>query len=287
MKLKQVRYHKFQEDILIYHYQESFLSVSNLRSLLNRHDHGYVQSLLSDDPFADTPVPPGDETPPGCLEVGYLRDVFQLGGSALGFRMGDAGGIEWLCFDRDIKMSFLDRIDIDVPSKRMLFEHVADLARSETCRKSSRKLAYTDHKDWFDALLRAGRKKPRLGLTWRRFGTELRDEHLRRRERRAAIEGDATIDSEVGGAGVLELDGHTRQRDADSPETVGRQSLVYRGAVPDQQFVSPQSSRAKHSRSSSSNSVLSDRSTNIPRTQSPSITKTKSKEKRLLNGEYV
>ncbi|KAL1792893.1 hypothetical protein ACET3X_009400 [Alternaria dauci] len=102
IKLKQIQYHKFNEDIPIYHYAASFLSVPNFRSMLNRQQHGYVNYLLGGDPLASTPTPPGDETPPGCLEVGYLPSVFMLGGSALGFRLpSNPPATQWLCFDRD------------------------------------------------------------------------------------------------------------------------------------------------------------------------------------------
>jgi hypothetical protein len=181
MKLKQVQYHQFPGPVAIYHFQVSFLSISNFKSLLKRQEHGYVNTLLSTDPLFNKPVMDGDEMPSSCLEVGYLKDVFVVGGSALGLRWGN-GIVEWLCFDRDIKTSILDKIDVGTDVYLMLFEHVGDTLRPEV--GPSRKVRFTEHRDWFECLKGAGRKPVRLGLTWKKYGTELQTEHLRLRRKR-------------------------------------------------------------------------------------------------------
>ncbi|KAI4907176.1 hypothetical protein J4E90_009678 [Alternaria incomplexa] len=327
-KLKQAQYFRFaKNDVVIYHYRASFISVPKLRSLLNRPAHGFVCALRSDDPFGKKPVPAGDEIPPGCLEVGYLADVFQLGGSALGFRTGD-NVVEWLCFDRDIKAGILDNLDIDTPTATggMLFEHVADIGRSPTTSKCSRRLVWTEHRDWYDALERAGRIPMRVGVRWTGFGERLREDHLRKwvaaggmldaegevvrggmvsadggflRDGALSIEAEVARgqqDQEVGGTLVTEAEAlrddraetitQAHPRDTDSPETIGRRTPVFRDEPANQHFVSPQSSRSKNSRSSST-SVLSDRSTNMRQKLPLSATPKKSQRELLLEGKYV
>ncbi|KAI4625441.1 hypothetical protein J4E80_002572 [Alternaria sp. BMP 0032] len=325
-KLKQAQYFRFaKNDVAIYHYRASFISVAKLRSLLNRPSHGFVCALRSDDPFHKKPVPAGDEIPPGCLEVGYLADVFQLGGSALGFRTGD-NVVEWLCFDRGIKANILDNLDIDTPMAKMLFEHVADIGRSPTTSKCSRRLVWTEHRDWFDALERAGRIPMRVGVRWTGFGERLREEHLRKwveaggtldaegeivREgpltTEAEVVRDETLtteaevvrdqqDREVGGTLVTEAEAlrddraetitQAHQRDTNSPQTIGRRTPVFRDEPASQHFASPQSSKSNKSRSSGT-SVLSDRSTNMRQKLPLSATPKKSKQELLLEGKYV
>ncbi|KAG9185411.1 hypothetical protein G6011_07955 [Alternaria panax] len=307
IKLKQLQYHKFETDIVIYHYAASFISIPDFRSLLTRQHHGYVNYLLGPDPLSSTPTPLGDESPPGCLEVGYLPSVFVLGGSALGFRVPSSPPtMTWLCFDGDIQASILDRLDVKTSTQHMLFEHVADLPRAPPAQKKwDRQLAYTEHKDWFESLREAGRRPFRLGLTWRTLGSEMmvegmkkRDELVRLKERAMMGSGEA-VDvrdagddyghireggDEDGGQGIV----FTRQRDTESLETVGRNSpLVYRDPVLNQPIASTRASRPTHSRLASDVSALSNRSTNTRQTQPLSSTNTKSKEGWLLDGSYI
>jgi hypothetical protein len=205
MKLKQVQYHQLSGPIAIYHFQASYISVSNFRSLLKRQEHGYVTTLLNVDPLFYKPIIDGDEMPASCLEVGYLSDVFVAGGSALGFRLGN-GMVEWLCFDRDIKASILDQIDVGTDMYRMLFEHVGDTLRPEM-GPNRRVLGSTEHRDWFGCLKGAGRKPARLSITWRNYGTALQQEHLRLREKRERDE------RETNGEEVVE-----EQEDRDAKE---------------------------------------------------------------------
>jgi hypothetical protein len=178
MKLKQIRYHQFTHNVSIYHFQASFISISTFRSLLKRQEHGYVSTLFSPDPLANKPVMDGDEMPVECMEVGYLRDVFVAGGSALGFRVGN-NTVEWMCFDRDIKASILDKIDVQTSVYPMLFEHVGDTERPAAGK--GRKVQFTEHRDWYECLKGAERKLFTLSITWRKFGTEMQMEHLRLR----------------------------------------------------------------------------------------------------------
>ncbi|KAI4702014.1 hypothetical protein J4E81_002375 [Alternaria sp. BMP 2799] len=306
-KLKQAQYFRFaKNDVAIYHYHASFISVTKLRSLLNRPSHGFVCALRSDDPFCKKFVPAGDEIPPGCLEVGYLADVFQLGGSALGFRTGD-NVVEWLCFDRDIKASILDNLDIDTPTAKMLFEHVADIGRSPTTSKCSRRLVWTEHRDWFDALERAGRIPMRVGVRWTGFGERLREEHLRKwvaaggtldAEGEVVREGTLTAEAEVMRDETLTTEAdvvrddraetitQTRQRDTDSPQMIGWRTPVFRDEPVGQHFASPQSSKSNKSRSSGT-SILSDRSTNMRQKDSLPLMPKKSKQELLLEGKYI
>ncbi|CAG5156512.1 uncharacterized protein ALTATR162_LOCUS4309 [Alternaria atra] len=294
MKLKQLQYHKFEKDVVIYHYCASFITVTDFRSLLNRQQHGYVNYLLGPDPLSSTPTPPGDEPPPGCLEIGYLPSVFHIG--------------EWLCFNTDIKSTILDQLDINTSTQQMLFERVGDLPRPPPPEKKwSRTVAYTEHKDWFESLREAGRRPFRLGVTWRTWGTELmidgmrkRDEQVRLKERREIMRDVAATDAESDGYSDVEEEEDERgeeeeqdteyayQRKAESPGTTGRHMpLVYHDPSSYQAVVPQKSSRSNHSRSSSNASMLSDRIINTPRTQPPSSTTLKSKEQLLLEGGYV
>ncbi|KAF7577546.1 hypothetical protein TUN199_10436 [Pyrenophora tritici-repentis] len=132
IKLKQAQYYRFPSTIRIYHYSASYLSLHTFKSLFRGRAHGYVAALLgSDDPLSRNLLTTAtDIIPEGALEVGYLPSVFVHGGSALGFCVGN-GVVEWLCFDRDIKESILDRLDINTKAQKMLFEHVADLEKPE------------------------------------------------------------------------------------------------------------------------------------------------------------
>jgi hypothetical protein len=184
MKLKQVLYYQFTQPVKIYHFQASFITISDFRFLLNRQEHGYVSTLLSADPLTDKPLMDGDEMPNECLEVGYLRDVFVNGGSALGFRLGN-NTVEWMCFDRDIRTSILDKIDVRTVVYPKLFEHVGDTLRPEG---SGRKVWFTEHRDWFECLKEAGRKPVRVSITWCTYGTELQKEHWRLKEERERVQ---------------------------------------------------------------------------------------------------
>jgi len=226
IKLKQHPYYKFNVDIAIYHYCASYLSLHNFKALLQRPQHGYVDALLGeDDTLARNLLTTADDTlPPGCLEVGYLPGVFAHGGSALGFRLGNRV-VEWLCFDRDVKAIILDKLDINTATQRMLLEHVGDLAKPETLNKTTRKVPYTEHRDWYESLKGAGRRRFVLGLSWRNFGWELRDENLRlkglqdARRQRVEIVTEEDWEDEEDSA-------YNDSRDTDSPETVGRRSPV-------------------------------------------------------------
>ena len=241
IKLKQQPYYKFNVDIAIYHYCASFLSLHNFKALLQRPQHGYVDALLGEDETLaqNLLTTPDDTLPAGCLEVGYLPGVFVRGGSALGFRLG-TGVVEWLCFDRDVKAIILDKLDINTATQRMLFEHVADLARPETLTKTTRKLPYTEHRDWYESLKGAGRRRFMLGLSWRSFGWEAKNEKLRlkalqdaRRQQRVLIVTEEDwVDAEDGEEEGEEEEEEEEEfanndsRDTDSPETIGRRSPV-------------------------------------------------------------
>ncbi|KAE8840270.1 hypothetical protein HRS9122_06875 [Pyrenophora teres f. teres] len=184
IKLKQQQYYKFTSDIRIYHYSAPYLSLHTFKTLLQRRAHGYVAALLGSDEALSRNMltTPTDVIPPGALEVGYLPSVFAHGGSALGFRLGN-GVVEWLCFDRDIKESVLDKLDINTETQRMLFDHVADLEKPVPVSSTSRKVPYTEHKDWYESLREAGWRPCVVRLGWRNFGWDIKDEILRRRRR--------------------------------------------------------------------------------------------------------
>jgi hypothetical protein len=337
MKLKQTRYHQFTHNVSIYHFQASFISISTFRSLLKRQEHGYVSTLFSPDPLANKPVMDGDEMPVECMEVGYLRDVFVAGGSALGFRVGN-NTVEWMCFDHDIKPSILDKVDVHNSVYPMLFEHVGDTERPAAGK--GRKVQFTEHRDWYECLKGAERKPFTLSITWRKYGTEMQMEHLRlRREHEREEMG---LDGDVDGAEEEEedhedaeeeyenaseahrddwsADSHGSRRyehqqaDYDGEEAEGEAESQSLGHAPNSStnhnntisFNHPniahtiekhvpfiyrdpelsqdqkngttpaQPPRSTHSRTSLSNSVLSETSGNIPRSQSaPSAELTK------------
>lgn len=172
MKLKQIQFRSYLPDIAIYHFQAYYLTLPKFRSLLTRKQHGYVATLLGVDPMLNLSIPDGDETPHGCIEVGYLPGVFQHGGSALGFRVG--GGVaEWLCFDRPMSVEVLQGLDIDVQSPTgamVLFDLVGTLAKGISTRRV--RGAHQEYKLWFDSLARAGHRRVKLQLRWRAFGKE-------------------------------------------------------------------------------------------------------------------
>ncbi|KAH7383881.1 hypothetical protein BKA66DRAFT_387586, partial [Pyrenochaeta sp. MPI-SDFR-AT-0127] len=179
MKLKQIQFRSYIHDVAIYHFQAWFISVRDFCLMLNRHEHGYVDTLLSYDPMLRlaVPIPEGDEVPEGCIEAAYLPNVFQHGGAALGFRVGN-NVVEWVCFDRPIDDLIFKRLDInnrDPNGPQVLFHHVANLPKGNSGRMV--KGANLEHKGWHDSLWKADHRRVRVDLTWRTFGTELRQKH--------------------------------------------------------------------------------------------------------------
>ncbi|KAF1937682.1 hypothetical protein EJ02DRAFT_437690 [Clathrospora elynae] len=147
---KQLQYRTYMHDVSIYHFQAYHIPMYNFRC---------------------------DEIPYGCIEVAYLFNVFQNGGSALGIRVGNKV-VEWMCYDRDVKDTSLYRMDIGPPTTTsnasMLFEHVAALPRD--LAKVRGQNASMEDQDWNDSLLKAVRcpVKVKVKLTWRRYGTALK-----------------------------------------------------------------------------------------------------------------
>ena len=205
MKLKQIQYRSYMAVIEIYHFQAYHISVHDFRSFLNREDHGYVDTLLSDDPMSSIPAPGDDEMSAGCIEVGYLPSVFQHGGSALGFRVGD-NLVEWMCFDQPINGLVLNRVDIrdlgGSNGKLMLFDLVATLPKGITERRV--KGSNAEHKAWHDSLLRAGHRRVKLGLTWKNYGTELQRQHALQRQEYMKMERAMMPDLDVHDEGSAE-----------------------------------------------------------------------------------
>ena len=322
-KLRQHIYYKFKKDVVIYHFRASFVSVEQFRSLWNREQHGYVDSLLGNDLLGDKSDADGDETPEDCIEACYMLGVFQQGGSALGFRLGN-GTVEWVCFDRDIMATIINK----TPTDELLFDHVASVSKPAYINKS-RKVPYTEHRDWFESL-RSARKRPlSLALTWRNRGTELKGEYARRRKMSEVREGarevltgpensevsdaekssddgwdeesnnfgsdevqcqDEQLDKEQGqGIGGFESERgmHSSRRITDSPMTIGRRTpVVYRDPSPVHGFTPPPTVNRKHSRSSSSNSVLSNRSVNTLQVHYRPSANQKATDQHLMNGGY-
>ncbi|CAA9956425.1 hypothetical protein PTMSG1_00033 [Pyrenophora teres f. maculata] len=268
IKLKQQQYYKFTSDIRIYHYSAPYLSLHTFKTLLQRRAHGYVAALVGSDEALSRNMltTPTDVIPPGALEVGYLPSVFAHGGSALGFRLGNRV-VEWLCFDRDIKESVLDKLDINTETQEMLFDHVADLEKPVPVSSTSRKVPYTEHKDWYESLREAGWRPCVVRLSWRNFGWDIKDEILRRRRRALEEERDRGVGGEHGD-GDGDDEGGWEDQDSDeevfegrhgretgSPETIGRG-----GSVAYCNPVTP----ALESAPDSSNPMLSGRNSNTP-----------------------
>ncbi|KAF1848985.1 uncharacterized protein K460DRAFT_277613 [Cucurbitaria berberidis CBS 394.84] len=272
IKLKQIQFRSYMHDIAVYHFQAYFISIENFRSLLNRPDHGYVDTLLGLDPLHDKPLPEGDEPPEGCVEVGYMPNAFQHGGSALGFRVGE-NIVEWMCFDRAIDDIILQKIDVGnqgPKGKVMLFDHVADVLRGVPERRV--RGANLEHKGWHDSLWKAEHRPNRLSLTWKNFGTELRTEHaLRRRVYTPLAQGTSELH--------VDDEGHEDQDMVEKPTR-----LVYEN---EQMIDTPsrKPSNPPHSRSSSGSTVLGKKDTNTVRI-GLSQTSQKVQGKRLLDGDY-
>ncbi|KAJ4372941.1 hypothetical protein N0V83_003232 [Neocucurbitaria cava] len=181
-KLKQVQYWSYMHDIDLFHFQAYFATIHMFRTALSRQDHGYVDTLFSNDPVHDLPVPEGDEVPADCVEVAYMRGVFQRGGSALGFRVGK-NVVEWMCFDRaldDIILTKLETNRLNVQgSAVMLFDHVANVPRGVQERRV--RGTTTEHRSWHVSLCLAGNRPVKVYLTWKTFGTELQQHHALQR----------------------------------------------------------------------------------------------------------
>lgn len=231
LKLKQHVYYKFKNDVVIYHFRASFVSVERFRSLWNREQHGYVDSLLGDDRLGAQSDADGNEIPEGCIEACYMLGVFQHGGSALGFRLGN-GTVEWLCFDRDIMATVIDKVNIQTPTAKMLFDDVGSVAKPAFINKS-RKLPYTEHRDWFESLRLAGKRPLSLVLTWRNRGTELKGEYARRRKMGKEREGTRPVLTGSKNSGVSDAEAFSddewdekNSKNLSSDETQGQDEQI-------------------------------------------------------------
>ncbi|KAI8930931.1 hypothetical protein NX059_011946 [Plenodomus lindquistii] len=204
-KLLQRTYTHFSTPIQIYHFASSFLTISNLRTLLARNKLGYVTTLYSPDPMIATQIVDGDEVPRGCMEVVYLDRVFRPEGSALGFRTSagaisrcsskdrdknkqDDSVVEWFVFSRPLPEFVLH--DIKIPrrvgretKKRLvnsgrLFNHVADIEKMpEMGRmkkgKEGEEVDRGEYWAWWDVLLNAGHPQRRVRLSWKGWGRDV------------------------------------------------------------------------------------------------------------------
>lgn len=313
--MRQCAYYRYKTDISIYHFRASLLSVQDLRVLLEKGEHGYIDVLIGPDLLSSHHVPAGDEVPPGSLEACYLPGAFHRGGSALGIRMNN-GTTEWLCFSKDIQHSVLETLDVDaVPRRKLLFDHVASVAKPPNMRRS-RWVPYTEHRDWFESLRTAGLKACRVSLTWRNFGTELREEHARMR----VMEGDLMASRlrdfedmhgeyqeddmrfENGEAWDQEneqeddddedIDDHDEEHEEDgndmTPMTIGRHtSVIYTDLSLSPGAATPHDLESTSSHTSSS-SIPSDRSTNALLTQRHPSSSYKGKGKApLISASYT
>ncbi|KAF1837703.1 hypothetical protein BDW02DRAFT_627802 [Decorospora gaudefroyi] len=302
IKLKQIQYHKYHHDIPIYHTSQP------PPTHLTRRSHGYVAQLLSTDPLHNKPVTDGDEIPAGCMEVVYLVDVFQHGGSAVGYRVG-GDVVVWLCFEGDVRGSVLGEGGFDL---------VGFVWRPE-----GKKVRGSEHRAWNVALRSAGRRPVRLRVSWRRFESEMLVEEERKRKRERVVGGeDVDVDEDVWDDeedeeedGVYEEEEEEQQAQQQTttdheapihqPQKIHRHAHhIYPDPDPDpdtwqpvdvaisvrgsKQNASPKPHSDSHSRSSSSeSSVLSDRHTNTVRPpQHPSTTK-KGSSKETVAGEWA
>ncbi|CAO2650183.1 Nn.00g014750.m01.CDS01 [Neocucurbitaria sp. VM-36] len=306
MKLKQIQFRSYIHDIGIYHFQAYFVSLYNFRFVLNRKDHGYVDTLLSYDPLHDQPVPAGDEIPVGCIEVVYMPNVFQHGGSALGFRVG-ANVVEWMCFDRDVDEPILKTLETDRQDpkggKLMLFDHVADLLRGVQERRI--RGTNLEHRTWHESLRVAGHRRVMVNLTWKTFGTGLQRQHALQRMAHKELE-HAMSDLNVSDQGsddgdMMEI--HDEDEEEEEPgdaedededeimvELPAMRSFIYEDEVAVQNEVMDDTplkrSSLSHKRSSSSSTVLGEKDTNTLRMALSSKSQG-AQDKQLMNGGYA
>lgn len=290
VKLKQLQFRSYLQDIIIFHFQAYYISLLAFRSMLNRRDHGYVATLVSFDPMEGKFVPEGDEVPNGCIEVAYMPNVFHQGGSALGFRLGD-NTVEWLCFDRNIDGLILKKLDVDDGSenKLMLFEHVANLPKGISQRRVTG--SHPEFKDWYQSLAEARHRPVKPYLTWRNFGTELQKHHALILAANSGA-GEAIVDlehdMEVSTYGTM-LDtyveaserGYERMRSVgymdegnNEDENLGNGGVIYEDEDSESGKEMGRPAPARHrcldTRSSLAPSILADKDTNTLRMQSSS-----------------
>jgi hypothetical protein len=278
MKLKQLQYRSYRHDIAIYHFQAYYTSIHNFRSILRRKEHGYVGVLLGvDHPGHYKAIIDGDEIAEGCIEAGYLYNVFQNGGSALGFCMGN-NVIEWLCFDRDIKASLLDKIAIETPMSQMLFDYVGSVEKGIV--KPRVKGADLEHKGWYESLLKAERPPAMLKLSWATFRTELMREYERkRRDYETPMLGlDGMVELDEYGA----LDGAGQDRDASRK----LRATIYQDPNVVFDDATARKPAFNHSCIPPQDSVLRDRNTNTLRVQLSSKNDKREKGIRILTSDY-
>jgi hypothetical protein len=106
--LRQIQYRSYKQPITLYHYNTRLLAIRDFRNRLTKANHGYVYSLISQDPLRDLDIADGDKTPDACIEAVYMPNLFRHGapkgrgqGCAIGLRFQSEQGkmqVEWLCY---------------------------------------------------------------------------------------------------------------------------------------------------------------------------------------------
>jgi hypothetical protein len=171
--LQQLQYRSYKYTILLYHYSAYLLPQWKLRNTMTLYEKGYHHSSLGLDPLRNMRVAPGDEIPPGRIEVAYLPHVFQKGGSAVGFRT-PGRNIEWLCF-RLPAQGLLEQARGD--NGEVLFDLVATLEKGGKGEKG-----HPEHRAWFESVRDSTEKDITLHLSWK---NKQRDWELHEKEREA------------------------------------------------------------------------------------------------------
>ncbi|KAF2475395.1 uncharacterized protein BDR25DRAFT_301085 [Lindgomyces ingoldianus] len=173
-----IQYRAFRNHpIHLYHFNTVLLSFRDLKNSFTSHELGWQHSLTGLDPGRDWRIPDGDEIPFGCIEVGYLSNVFRatekapkskaarLRGCAIGFRLQEArgegcvigcpiAGIEWFCFRRPMKEMLEQMTGM---GGRKVFNLVAHIEKGSMDWSN-------EHREWYESMVGGVYKPMKLRL---------------------------------------------------------------------------------------------------------------------------
>lgn len=180
---QKIKYQNYKYTIPIYHYSFYILPLATLLNTFRRAVNGFHHTNITVDPLHHVKCAPGDEPPPGRIEVVYLGNVFRTSkgcrgeGSAIGFRDKSKNRVEWVCFTEPSDHLIESARG---PRGEILFDLVAkvDKRASEGKGKGNHAVSTKgcdEHREWYENVTSGIRKTERVVLTWKNKEREMRE----------------------------------------------------------------------------------------------------------------
>ncbi|KAF2873901.1 hypothetical protein BDV95DRAFT_605368 [Massariosphaeria phaeospora] len=164
------QYRSYRQEIIIFHYAEYIMPLSELWHQLKLVQHGYIGSVTSHDPLHGIEMPEGDEIPEGRLEVAFLPKMFRTNGAAICFRHIAKNKSVYLCY-RDNSLSLLE--SCRGPKGEILFAKVAVLPNGPN-PKYRGETGYKEHRNFYYCFTEGAEVSPSLKLTWQNWVQDMK-----------------------------------------------------------------------------------------------------------------